>query len=77
MELSEIIRDIMSDGTSWPGKGVASIAMQRGYQFGRSKPARVVHSTLISMQKKLQVESLGAGRWKLAADNDLLKGAGD
>lgn len=78
LELSDLIRDIMSDGTSWLGKGIASIAMQRGYQFGKSKPARVVHSTLIGMQHRLEVQSLGSGRWKLAPKtNGLSEGAGD
>jgi hypothetical protein len=78
MELSDVIRDIMSDGTSWLGKAVAGIALDRGYQFGRSKPARVVHSTLIGMQNKSQVKSLGGGRWKLVPGaDDLSEGAGD
>src|SRR5260370_29575501 len=70
LELSEIIHDIMSDGTSWLGKAVAGVAMKRGYQFGKSKPGRVIHSTLIGMQNKGQVKSLGEGKCKLASQRE-------
>ena len=63
--LSEIIRDIMSDGEPWYGATIAAAAEKRGYHFGNSKQGRVTHFTLIGMARKGIVQSVGTGKWKL------------
>ena len=70
--LADIILDIISDGDVWQGGRIADLALRRGFQFGQSKPRRVVHSTLIGLKNNIgTVDSLGNGKWQLHKDSPI------
>lgn len=71
-DLSEMIPDIMSDGGEWYSGTIAEVLLKRGYDFGPSKPGRVIHFSLLGMAKRGLVESVGNGRWKLKQQPDLV-----
>jgi hypothetical protein len=71
-DLTEIIRDIMSDGGEWHGGTVADVLLKRGYDVGDGKPGRIIHFTLLGMAKRDLVESVGNGKWKLKQRHDLV-----
>lgn len=70
-KLRDIIMDVLENGESWPSSSIASVALKRGIDFGKSQPGRSVHFTLVDMARKGQVESAGYGSWRLAKNKGI------
>ena len=63
--LSQMIREILSDGVGRTARGIGEIVKQRGFPFGEKHPSRVVHFALLGMDQNKLVQSR-KGVWTLA-----------
>jgi hypothetical protein len=64
-ELSQFLRDILSDGNPRSLEDLKQAAHVRHFKFGDKNPGRVLHFALLGMSQNGLVEMVERGVWKL------------